>query len=37
MKRWLPVADAVLRMVVELGPSPLQAQVTGLYFYFIFI
>ncbi|KAG5191664.1 hypothetical protein JKP88DRAFT_251342 [Tribonema minus] len=26
MKRWLPVADAVLRMVVELGPSPLKAQ-----------
>ncbi|CAN0456925.1 unnamed protein product, partial [Discosporangium mesarthrocarpum] len=26
MKRWLPLSDAVLRMVVEMGPSPLEAQ-----------
>ena len=26
MKRWLPVAEAVLRMVVEQGPPPSEAQ-----------
>ncbi|CAM9908533.1 unnamed protein product, partial [Phaeothamnion confervicola] len=26
MRRWLPVAESLLRMVVEHGPSPLQAQ-----------
>lgn len=26
MKRWLPVSEAVLRMIVEQGPSPATAQ-----------
>ncbi len=26
MRRWLPVSEAVLRMAVEMGPSPLEAQ-----------
>lgn len=26
MKRWLPLSEAVLRMVVERGPSPAEAQ-----------
>ncbi|CAN0449713.1 unnamed protein product, partial [Hapterophycus canaliculatus] len=26
MKRWLPLSEAVLRMVVERGPSPKEAQ-----------
>eukprot|EP00752_Nemacystus_decipiens_P007824 g6989.t1 len=26
MKRWLPLSEAVLRMVVERGPSPTEAQ-----------
>lgn len=26
MKRWLPLSEAVLRMVVERGPSPADAQ-----------
>jgi ribosome assembly protein 1 len=26
LKRWLPLSDAVLRCVVELGPSPAEAQ-----------
>ncbi|CAB1115634.1 unnamed protein product [Ectocarpus sp. CCAP 1310/34] len=28
MKRWLPLSEAVLRMVVERGPSPAEAQTT---------
>lgn len=28
MKRWLPLSEAVLRMVVERGPSPKEAQAT---------
>ncbi|CAN0172760.1 unnamed protein product, partial [Ectocarpus fasciculatus] len=28
MKRWLPLSEAVLRMVVERGPSPAEAQST---------
>ncbi|CAN0600295.1 unnamed protein product, partial [Laminaria digitata] len=28
MKRWLPLSEAVLRMVVEKGPSPADAQAT---------
>lgn len=26
MKRWLPLSEAVLRMVVDQGPSPATAQ-----------
>lgn len=26
MKRWLPLSEAVLRMVVERGPAPSEAQ-----------
>lgn len=28
MKRWLPLSESVLRMVVERGPSPADAQVS---------